>query len=168
MSLDGLVVIGRVQKPFGIRGEVRIQVYTQSLEAFEKSEWLEINDKRMIIKQIRFHKGSVLVLFEGVDSPERASGLVGQLVKTLQSNLPPKEEDEYYYFELTGLDVITQKGVCLGRVTDIMATGANDVLVVMGDYGEVLLPFIDEVVLEVDLIGGKMLVDPMEGLVPNA
>lgn len=168
MSKDELIVIGRVQKPFGIRGEIRIQAYTETFEAFEKSEWLEIKEKRMIIKQIRIHKGSVLVLFDGINDPERAAQLSGQLVHTLAQNLPPKEEDEYYYFELIGLDVFSSAGKYLGKVTEIIATGANDVITVMGDHGEILLPFIEQVVLETDLNAGKMLVDPMEGLIPDA
>jgi 16S rRNA processing protein RimM len=168
MSRDGLIVIGRVQKPFGVRGEIRIQAYTETFEAFKKSEWLEIKEIRMTIKQIRIQKGSVFVLFEGIDAPEEAAKLSGQLVHTLAQNLPPKEEDEYYWYELIGMDVFTNSGQYLGRVNEIIPTGANDVIVVTGDYGEILLPFIDQVVLETDLAGKRMLVDPMEGMIPNA
>ena len=167
MPNDGLVIIGRVQKPFGIRGEVTIQAFTETFHAFEKSEWLEIKDTKMIIEQIRIHKGSVLVLFEGIRTPEQAAAYKGQLVRTLKDNLPPKEEDEYFYFELIGLDVYTMSGQYLGKVTDVMATGANDVLTVRGDYGEILLPFIDQVVIETDLVSKRMLVDPLEGLAPD-
>ncbi|MGD9818879.1 MAG: ribosome maturation factor RimM [Desulfomonilaceae bacterium] len=168
MSEDELVVIGRVQKPFGIRGEVKIQAYTQTFDAFENSEWLEIKHKRFVIKQIRFHKGSVLVLFEGIKTPETAAILSGQLVHTLESNLPPKDEDEYYYHELIGMEVFTKGDQFLGKITDIMVTGANDVLIIFGEKGEILLPFIDEVALEIDLKAKRMLVDPLEGLIPDA
>lgn len=168
MSDDGLIVIGRLQKPFGIRGEIRVQAYTETFEAFEKSEWLQIKEKRMVIKQIRIHKGSVLVLFDGINTPEQASGLSGHLVQTLAQNLPAKDEDEYYYFELIGLDVFTESGRHLGKITEVMATGANDVFVVNGDSGEILIPFIDEVVTDIDLAAKKVQVNPMEGLIPNA
>lgn len=168
MSDDGLIVIGRLQKPFGIRGEIRVQAYTETFEAFEKSEWLQIKEKRMVIKQIRIHKGSVLVLFDGIGTPEQASGLSGQLVQTLAQNLPAKDEDEYFYFELIGLDVFTETFRHLGKITEVMATGANDVFVVNGDSGEILIPFIDEVVTDIDLAAKKVQVNPMEGLIPNA
>ena len=168
MSDDGLIVIGRLQKPFGLRGEIRVQAYTETFEAFEKSEWLQIKEKRMVIKQIRIHKGSVLVLFDGISTPEQVSGLSGQLVQTLAQNLPAKDEDEYYYFELIGLDVFTESGRHLGKITEVMATGANDVFVVNGDSGEILIPFIDEVVTDIDLAAKKVQVNPMEGLIPNA
>lgn len=167
MSDDGLIVIGRLQKPFGIRGEIRVQAYTESFEAFERSEWLQVKEKRMTIKQIRIHQGSVLVLFDGINTPEQVSEFSGQLVQTSAKNLPAKDEDEYYYFELIGLDVFTKSRRHLGKITEIMATGANDVFVVNGDAGEVLIPFIDDVVLEIDIAAKKVLVDPMEGLVPN-
>lgn len=168
MSDDGLIVIGRLQKPFGIRGEIRVQAYTETFEAFEKSEWLQIKEKRMVIKQIRIHKGSVLVLFDGISTPEQVSEFSGQLVQTLAQNLPVKDEDEYYYFELIGLDVFTESGRHLGKITEVMATGANDVFVVNGDSGEILIPFIDEVVTDIDLVAKKVQVNPMEGLIPNA
>lgn len=167
MSDDGLIVIGRLQKPFGVRGEIRVLAYTESFEAFERSEWLQIKEKRMIIKQIRIHQGSVLVLFDGINTPEQVSEFSGQLVQTSVNNLPAKDEDEYFYFELIGMEVFTKSGRHLGKITEIMATGANDVFVVNGDAGEVLIPFIDDVVLEIDLASKKVLVDPMEGLVPN-
>ncbi len=168
MSNDGLIVIGRLQKPFGIQGEIRVQAYTETFEAFEKSEWLQVKEKRMTIKQIRVHKGSVLVLFDGINTPEQASEFSGQLIQTSERNLPAKDGDEYYYFELIGLDVFTKSGRHLGKITEIMATGANDVFVVNGDCGEVLIPFIDDVVTEIDLATKKVQVDPMEGLIPNA
>ncbi len=168
MTDERLVVIGRAQKPFGIKGEIRVQAYTETFEAFEKSEWLLIKDKKMTVEQIRIHKGSVLVLFEGIDTPEQASVFSGQLIQTLEQNLPAKDEDEYYCFELIGLDVFTNTGRRLGKITEIMPTGANDVFVVMGDYGEILIPFIDEVVEDIDLSAKKVEINPMEGLIPNA
>lgn len=166
---DGrLVIIGRAARPFGVKGELKITPYTQSFEAFERSATLVFDHESRTIRSLRIHKGAVLVLLEGVNSPEEAQGLVGSLVKTDRENLPPKEEDEYYWFELIDLQVITTSGESLGRVTGLMETGANDVLHVEGPRGEVLLPLIDEVVLEIDIEGGRMVVDPLEGLIPDA
>ena len=106
-------------------------------------------------------------MLEGIDSPERAQGLSGSLVGTDKANLPPIEEDEYYWNEILGMEVVTVDGKALGKVTQIIRTGANDVLQVEGAYGEVLLPMIEEVVVEVDLQAGKIVVDPLEGLIPD-
>ncbi len=166
---DGrLVIIGRAARPFGVKGEIKITPYTETFEAFERSATLVFGDEARTIRSLRIHKGAVLVFVEGVSSPEQAQLLVGSLVKTSRENLPPKDEDEYYWFELIGLAVVTTSGEPLGDVTGLTETGANDVLHVESPRGEVLLPLIDEVVLEIDLEGGRMVVDPLEGLVPDA
>jgi 16S rRNA processing protein RimM len=167
MTRTRLIVIGRAAKPFGVKGEIKVTPYTESFEAFHNSETLIFGESAYKVKEIRIHKGSALVSLEGIESPETASKLIGTLVKTGEQNLPAKEEDEYYWFELLGLQVFTIDGRDLGKITQITATGANDVLHVEGTYGEVLLPMIEDVVLEVDLENEKMTVDPLEGLVPD-
>ncbi len=168
MSGDRLVVIGQAGKPFGIKGEIRIRPFTESFEAFERSAVLVFGEHRYKVLGLRFHKGAALASLEGIDTPEKARNLVGSLVRTYEENLPPKEEDEYYWFELMGMRVLTRDGRDLGVVAGIMETGANDVLEVQGDLGEILLPLIDDVVLEVNTQRNEMIVDPLEGLLPDA
>jgi 16S rRNA processing protein RimM len=168
MSQERLIVIGRVMKPFGIKGEILIAPFTESFEAFEKSEALVFGDVPVRVLSMRIHKGNVLATIEGCQSPEKAGEFRGSLVKTNAGNLPPKEEDEYYWFELIGLKVSTVDGRDLGSVTAITPTGANDVLHVEGAYGEILLPMIDDVVLDINIEAGAILVDPLEVLIPDA
>ncbi|MDQ7784712.1 MAG: ribosome maturation factor RimM [Desulfomonilaceae bacterium] len=168
MSSKRLIIIGQVLKPFGIRGELRIRPFTESLYAFERSSTLFFDQSPHHVIGIRGHKGVVLVSLKGIDTPEKASELVGRLVKTEEENLPAKEEDEFYWFELIGMRVRTKEGDDLGEVVQIIPTGANDVLSVQGGYGEVLLPMIDEVVLEVDTDTGIIVVDPLDGMIPHA
>lgn len=162
------VVIGQALKPFGIKGEIKIRPFTESLYAFEKSSTLIFDQSSFSVVGIRRHKGNVLVKLEGIDTPEMASQLTGRLVKTSEENLPAKEEDEYYWFELIGMSVRTKDGDDLGEVAEIIPTGANDVLSVQGHHGEVLLPMIDEVIVEVDTGTGIIVVDPLDGLIPDA
>jgi len=167
MTRNRLVVIGRAAKPFGIKGEIKVTPYTESFEAFLNSRTLTFGESAYKVSGIRIHKGAALVLLEGIDSPEAASKLTGNLVRTGEENLPPREEDEYYWFELLGMQVFTVDGRDLGKIDRITPTGANDVLHVEGAYGEILLPMIDDVVLEVDPENEKMIVDPLEGLIPD-
>lgn len=167
MTQKRFVVIGRAAKPFGIKGEIKITPFTESFEAFDNSDTLIFGESAYKVIRIRIHKGAALVSLEGIDSPEAASKLSGTLVKTSEENLPAKEEDEYYWFELLGMRVFTVDGRDLGKISQITPTGANDVLHVEGTYGEVLLPMIEDVVLEVDLENEKMTVDPLEGLIPD-
>ena len=168
MSQKKFVVIGQALKPFGIRGEIKVKVFTESLEAFENSSVLIFGETPHKVESIRSHKGWVLVALEGVQTPDQAGEFSGSLIKTEQENLPGKEEDEYYWFELIGMKVSTVDGRDLGEITRITATGANDVIHVEGTYGEVLLPMIEDVVLEVDVEQKKMVVDPLEGLIADA
>lgn len=168
MAPKKLVVIGQALKPFGIKGEIRIRPFTESSYAFEKSSTLVFNESVYRVVRMREHKRTIIVTLEGIDAREKASAITGSLVKTGVENLPPKEEDEYYWFELMGMQVTTVDGKDLGEVAQIIPTGANDVLSVMGDYGEVLLPMIDEVVLDVNIENDTILVDPLEGLIPDA
>ena len=163
-----LVVIGKAVKPFGVKGEIKIHVYTESFDVFERSAVLFFDNAPLKVLKTRVHGGAILASLEGVDTPERARELVGALVRTEEDNPPPKEEDEYYWTELIGMNVSTTDGRSLGEITRITPTGAHDVLHVEGPFGEVLLPFIDEVVVSVDTQNNEMLVDPLEGLVPDA
>ncbi len=167
MTRSRLVVIGKAVKPFGIKGEIKVAAFTESFESFQNSDVLVFGESTYKVTAIRIHKGAALVSLEGIENPETASKLVGSLVKTDVENLPPKEDDEYYWYELLGMRVFTVDGRDLGKITQITPTGANDVLHVEGAYGEVLLPMIEDVVLEVDTEGEKMTVDPLEGLIPD-
>jgi 16S rRNA processing protein RimM len=162
-----LIVIGRVSKPFGVKGEISIVTFTESFEAFENSEFLVFGDDTKKVRGLRIHKGQALAWLEGVNSPEESKELVGRLVKTDERNLPAKEEDEYYWFELLGMKVFAVDGRDLGEIVAITPTGANDVLHVQGEYGEALLPMIEDVVLEVNTETNIMIVDPLEGLIPD-
>lgn len=167
MASVTLVAIGKVLKPFGVRGELKVQPFTGSVEVFELSPALVVGHRLYVTRGSRIHKGAVLLSLEGVDTPERARELAGCLVKTEEQNLPAKEEDEYYWHELVGLTVLALDGRELGKITGLIETGANDVLEIHGEYGEILLPYTDEVIVEVDLDKGSVLVDPLDGLVPD-
>ena len=167
MSSSRFVVIGQAVKSFGIKGEVKIRPFTESLEPFKRSSVLVFDETAYKVLRIRSHKGAALATLEGIQTPEKARELAGSIVKTDVSNLPPTDADEYYWFELIGMEVWATDGRCLGEITRIIETGANDVLQVEGDYGEILLPMIDQVVVEVDTQKGKMTVDPLDGLIPD-
>jgi 16S rRNA processing protein RimM len=166
MPSHRLVVIGQVLRPFGVRGEMKIRPFTVMPDAFLNSSVLYLGETPHTVVHIRLHKGSVLVRLEGIDTPERVDDFRNILVSTREENLPPKEDDEYYWFELIGMQVTTVDGMDLGRITRITPTGANDVLHVEGDLGEVLLPMIEDVVLDVDVEKAAMKVRLLEGLLP--
>lgn len=110
------------------------------------------------------HKKRVLVRFRGLDDIDEVLPLVGREVYVRRDQLPELPEGEFYWCDLIGLAVITEEGEFLGDLTDIFATGGNDVYVVKSGDREILIPATTEVVLRVDTDAGKMTVRPLEGL----
>jgi 16S rRNA processing protein RimM len=162
------LVIGRVIKPHGVRGEMRVEIITELPERFT---WLDTvylgeNDPQPVgVETVRFHKNFVLVKLAGYDSREAAAELRAQLLLVPEDEGIPLEEDEYYLYQLEGLAVYTDEGEHLGRLVEVLETKANNVFIVHGSRGEVLLPDTDEVILDIDFENGRMEVHLLPGLV---
>jgi 16S rRNA processing protein RimM len=123
--------------------------------------------ERRTIESARWQKGMAYLRLSGIDDREAAAELGGRLLSIPESELEPLPEGQYYRFQLIGLSVVSRDGEELGRVTEVLSTGANDVYVVRGERGELLLPATDEVVREIDLETGRMLIDVLPGLLPQ-
>lgn len=118
------------------------------------------HSQRLTVTDVAPHKNGSLVSFDGVDTRDAAAALVGSDVSLDMDRLPDKTEWEYYSFELIGSRVVDTEGNELGCVTDIIVTGANDVYVVEGKEGEILVPAIRGVVLKIDAARASVVVDP--------
>ena len=163
----GYVAIGRVGAPWGVRGAVRTLPLTDRRRQLAAGRTVTVAGEPRTIVSARWQKGMVYLRFSGIDDREAASALRGRLLAVEESELPPLPEGHYYRFQLIGLAVISTDGEELGRVTEVLSTGANDVYVVRGDRGELLLPATDEVVREIDLEAGRMLIEALPGLLPQ-
>ena len=165
------VVLGQVRRPHGVRGEVRVEIFTDYPERMVEQDYLYLanprtpNDvERCEVESIRPHKGVLLVKLGGHDTREAAERLRGKLLQLPVDEAVPLEEEEYFYYQLEGVEVATERGEWLGQVTEVLGPGAHDVYVVRGPRGEILLPAIEDVILELDLEARKMLVRPLPGL----
>jgi len=163
------VAIGRIVQPHGVRGEVSVEVLTDFPERFDTLEVVYLGSaseaEARQVKAARWHQDRVLLSFEGCEDRTAAEGLRGLLVQIPIEEAMPLPEGEYYAYDLIGLDVVTVEGEALGRVDDILFTGANDVYVVVGPRGQILLPAIADVVERIDLSAGQVVVRLMDGLV---
>ena len=119
------------------------------------------------VLRARFHKNSVILLLDGVSTRNEAETLVGAEASVPRGELPELEDGEFYQFELIGLDVWSDEGVCIGVVKGIISAGGNDVLEVHGKFGEALLPAGPSCVRSVDLEAKRIVVHLLEGLVPG-
>ena len=115
----------------------------------------------LIIEKVQWHQNNLLVKFQGIEDKESVGHHTNQMVYVENRGLPRLPEGEYYHHQLMGLQVLNNERQLLGRLVEILETGANDVYVVKNDSGEeILLPAIDGVVVEIDLGKKTMLVKP--------
>jgi 16S rRNA processing protein RimM len=163
------VVIARIVKARGIKGEVACNIETDFPERFEAAEvTVRMPDGArlsLVVENHWFHKDRVILKFKGYDTMTAAHALVGGLLVIPQSDALPLEEDEFYEYALVGLDVVTGDGQVVGRVKSLLHTGASDILVVESPDGhERLIPFVDDICTTVDTAAGRITVSPPEGL----
>jgi 16S rRNA processing protein RimM len=163
------LAIGSIRRPHGVRGEVVVEVFTDFPERFEAPDLLYVGDdyaaigKRVVSS--RWHQERVIIKFEDCDDRNCADMLRGQYVVVPVEQAMPLPEDTYYLHQLTGLHVVTIEGEEIGVVADILFLNANDVYVVEGPRGQILLPAIADVIQDVDLENGQMTVNLIPGLV---
>lgn len=164
MLVGKAVVIGKVGRPHGVKGWVKIHSFTQPTEnILHYLPWfIQKNPNspvsRVLIVDHKLHSGSILVKIQGCDTPEQAQRYVNQMICVAHDQLPVLSEDECYWADLEGLTVINAQGVTLGTVQYLMNTGANDIMVVRGDR-ERLIPYIQSVIQQVNLPDRTILVD---------
>ncbi|MFO7861885.1 MAG: ribosome maturation factor RimM [Desulfosalsimonas sp.] len=169
MDPDKLLLIGKIFRPHGIRGEVRVSAYVdQQLHLQPGSRVIvEAPDQQPAeysIETARSHKNGLLIGFAGVGDRSSAEAVSGASLFMPRSALPPAEPDTWYWCDLIGLAVYETGGGFLGRVESMIETGSNDVFVVRHGQNERLIPAIEQVVREINLEDGKMVVDLPEGL----
>jgi len=150
-----------------VRGALLVEPLSRIIESLEPGAkvFLGPENAPARLTASRFHKQRLMISLKGVHDRRQAEALRGQELKIRYDQAEPLDEDEYYYWQVIGLEVVLESGEVLGQVVEILATGANDVYVVRNAAGdELLLPAIAPVVLEVDLEAGRMLVRLLPGL----
>jgi 16S rRNA processing protein RimM len=123
---------------------------------------------RYALEAVRPHKGVLLIKLHDCDDRDAAEELRGMLVQIPFEAAIPLDEGEYYHFQLEGMDVETDGGEWLGRVAEVLEAGAHDVFLVRGPRGEILLPSIEDVILQIDLEAHKMIVHLLPGMVEES
>ncbi|SHF75072.1 16S rRNA processing protein RimM [Caldanaerobius fijiensis DSM 17918] len=157
------LIIGKIVKTHGIRGEVKVYPTTKDINRYDHLKWLYLEKTeqftRYDVENVRYHKNMVILKLKGVDTREEAEKLVGGLLKVDRDHAIDLEEDEYFIGDIIDLEVYNVNGVCMGKVTDVISTGSNDVYVVNGPDGEVLIPAIKQYVKQIDIKKGMMVVE---------
>jgi 16S rRNA processing protein RimM len=163
------LAIARVVKPWGVRGQIKLEVLTGFPDQLDrlKRVYLGPHAAPHDVAGFQWHSGELLLQLAGVRDRNAAELLRGQLVQIERHDAVPLQPGEYYEHQIVGLNVVTAEGEPLGQIVEVIATGANDVYVVHGPRGEILLPARVEVVREIDLGAATMTVSLLPGLLPN-
>ena len=158
------LIIGRIIAPWGVKGEVKTQVVTDFPDRFTPGKLVYLDGQPLEIETSRPLKNHLLVKLAAIDTRQDAERLRGRDLCVPRAVIRPLPEGEYYAFQLIGLAVVTSEGKHVGRIADIMSTAGSDIYIVEGECGEILIPAIEDVVKSVDLEGGKVVIEAIEGL----
>lgn len=166
--MDDLLLVGRVARAHGNRGQVIVNLETDfPEERFKVGDVLIVGaggDAREI-REVRFHQGRAVIALEGVATMDDAEGLAGAELRVPASTLAPLPAGVFYRHDLVGCEVRDTGGRVIGRVTTVEGTLERSRLVVAGDRGEVLIPLVANICTTVDTHAQVIVVDPPEGLI---
>lgn len=161
--------VGQIVNTFGIKGQLKVKPFTDDMERFEELKTVYIckkNEmKKVEIEDVKYNKQCVLLKVKGIEDLTQAEKYKGLFLKIDRKDAKKLPKDTYFIADILGLEVYTDEGELLGKVDDIFPTRANDVYVVKNELGkQILLPSIPEVIKEIDLEKGKVIVHLIEGL----
>lgn len=167
--MQDILQVGAITSTHGIAGEVKVFPTTDDPKRFKKLKSVLLDTgrgmKELQIVQVKFFKNMVILKFKDHDKIEDVMTYKGKNLYVTRENAVKLKKDEYFIADLIGMQVYDEEDNCLGELTDVMQTGANDVYVVeMTDGKEVLIPAIGQCILDVDVEQGRMKVHLLEGL----
>lgn len=169
---EGYLAVAHIVGVHGLRGEVKLELYTDFPARFEPGAKLMLGQelKRAKIASVRPHKNHLLVRFEGVTDRTAAEELRDRWLFIAEKDAAELDEGTYWIHDILGLNVVDESGALLGEIVDVLSTGANDVYVVRPSAGqnkgqEILVPAIADVILEVKLVEKQVLVRLPDGLI---
>lgn len=167
--MDDLLRVGVISSTHGVRGEVKVFPTTDDNQRFKKLKEVILDTGkeqiRLPIESVRFFKQMVILKFKGIDTLNEAEIYKGKDLLVTRENAVPLAENEYFIYDIIGAEVVSEEGEPIGTLTEVLATGANDVYVVETVEGkEILLPVINDCVKDIDIENKRVTVHFMPGL----
>ena len=159
------IKVGKIVTAVGIKGEVKIYPYTDYPERFEELDRVYAGKEVLEIEKVRYQKNMVIVKFKSVADRNAAEKLRDTFVTIDSDDLRELDEDEFFIFDLIGLEAVDQEGKHLGKVTDVIQNTAQDLYEITDDKGKkYLIPAVYEFVTDININDGIMKINPIEGL----
>jgi 16S rRNA processing protein RimM len=166
---EELIPVGKIIGTHGIKGQLKVHSYSGNFESLSAARTVVLKSadgslREIPLKGFNANSGKFIISLQDFDDIDRAKPLVGNELCLKRCHLPKLTADEYYWSDLIGLRVIIDDGTLLGTIFDIFETGSSDIYVVRGEKREYLIPAIADVVKQVDLERGEMVITPLDGL----
>lgn len=164
------ITVGKVLSSWGIKGQVKVEPLTDDIRRFDRLNKIYVNrDKEpscFFVESVTYQKNNFVILkLKNVDTPEQAQELRGFYLEVERRDAVKLPEGRYFICDIIGLEVYSEDGKFLGKVVDVLQTGANDVYIVKQEgEKELLVPAINQVVKTIDIDNNKMIVSLLEGL----
>ncbi|WMJ88293.1 ribosome maturation factor RimM [Anaerocolumna sp. MB42-C2] len=168
--MNEYIRVGVISSTHGIRGEVKVFPTTDDINRFKTLKHVILDTGKeqleLEVEGVKFFKQQAILKFKGIDNINDIEKYKGKDLLVTRENAVKLEQDEYFIYDIIGSKVITEEGTELGELTEVMATGANDVYIVKTKEGkEVLLPSIKECILDVDVTNKIIKVHVLPGLI---
>ncbi|GAB6095079.1 ribosome maturation factor RimM [Desulfatiferula olefinivorans] len=169
MAGNDYILIGKVSGIHGLHGNLKVYSYAESTDLYEPGIPLVLRpssapERPVTVRSAKPYKKGLLLTVDGIDDISAAEPFKGADILIARHLLPEPDEDEYYWFDIIGLAVVSVDGQALGVVESIFPTGSNDVYVVRNRNEERLIPALESVIVGIDLDSGVMTVNLPEGL----
>ena len=159
------ILIGKITSAVGLKGEVRVYNYSDSVEIYENTPRIFVGDQLMEVLRVRTQKNMVVLQLDRIRDRDAAERARGREIFVTEADLPELPEGEYYVRDLIGMQVFTDEGELLGEVSDVIQNTAQDIFEVKRDSGKkVLIPKVDAYVKEIDAQQRRIHVHLQEGL----
>lgn len=164
------IAYGKILKPHGLKGEIKVLPYSTDPENFKQVQYIytksDSNEpQRHKVSAKRFQKHFIIAKLQNVNNIEDAEALRNKEIHVDRNELPPNQEDEYYWFELIGLNVYNENECLIGQVDSLIDNTAQPILVIKNNSEEYMVPFIDRFVKEVNLDNSKIVVKSIADLI---
>jgi 16S rRNA processing protein RimM len=166
---EELIPVGKIIGTHGIKGQLKVHSYSGNFESLSAARTVVLKSadgslREIPLKGFNANSGKFIISLQDFDDIDLAKTLVGNELCLKRCHLPKLTDDEYYWSDLIGLRVVTDDGTQLGTIFDIFETGSSDIYVVRGEKREYLIPAIADVVKQVDLERGEIVITPLDGL----
>lgn len=164
-----MVRIAKLGEPFGIKGGIKIWPFFDLIDTLKKGQkiYLSWGDTLLVrrelsLENIREHNKGYVIYFSEIETREDAEKIRGNWLLMEEEDLPKLPEGQYYTYQIMGLSVYEESGEYLGKVKEILETGSNDVYIVEGEEEDIYIPAIKDVIVEINLEEGKIIIRKME------